>query len=74
MILDERSGEVLYPTQMEQIVIGRALTKEAADNSGISKLLEDAASRMRNRVARASHVLEGYGCPQIALKNWWSNR
>lgn len=60
LVLNEY-GEVLYPTQMEQVVIGRALSRETAGKLGISKLLEGVESRMRNRVTQASYVLEGYG-------------
>jgi hypothetical protein len=61
MVLDNHSDAVVYPTQLELLVIGRTLSKEAASELGIEKLLEGAKSRMMGRVSEAIGLLGQYG-------------
>lgn len=72
MVLDKRSGTVVYPAQLELLVIGRSLSKETADELSIEHLLEGAQSRMRRQVAEATSLLGATEWLQTASKSWCS--
>ena len=62
------NGVVIYPSELEKVVLARALSKERMQALGIERLLQGALARLERTVQDAHCTLYGYQVPESRIE------